>query len=443
MEAKRKFTVSIMVMVVLLTTLLATITPVNFTSVLAQDPVPSLTPWAYLPYISRQGSSTSEPISTSTATRTSTPTNTATATDTPTATPTSTTPATPTDTPTSTATATNTPTAVPEECNVHEPNDVPDQANTAQAGETQTDCIVPEIDVDWRVFSVTTESEVIIEVLGDGGSGDLYVKLYDNNLNLIESDTGWDGTDAQIDRLCGTGRDPLSAGTHYVSVEDYSNNDEIIPYDISLSVTPCPSAVVLANHSSYTTLDFSPSLIVVGEIQNNGIIGIMEPRIVVNLFDDNNQLIDTAIAYTYLAQYSWRDSALGAGDKTCFRAEFGEFDGWSYYEFETPTYSSTGDPLQNMTVYGDNGTYDSGDGSYRILGFVRNDNEVTVTDVDLIGTLYDAGSTVVGCGTIGANNDNLAPGQSSSFELTFSGYYRDYADVDSYRLQVDGFLQEP
>ncbi len=286
---------------------------------------------------------------------------------------------------------------------------------------------------------MTTEAEVIIEVLGDGGSGDLYVKLYDNNLNLIESDIGFGGTDAQIDRLCGTGQDPLSAGTYYVSVEDYLNNDEIIPYDISLVVAPCPSAVVLANHSSYITLDSSPSLIVVGEIQNNGVIGMRDIRLVVNLFNNSGQLIDTTVAYNF----RWLDSALGPGDKTCFQAEFSEFDGWSYYEFETPTYTSIGDPLQNMTVYGDNGTYDPGDGSYRILGFIRNDNDSQVTDVDLIATLYDTVNTTVGCGFTPTNNDDLNPGQSSSFELTFSGYYRDYADVDSYRLQVDGFLQEP
>ncbi|NIW97217.1 MAG: hypothetical protein GWN13_03025, partial [Phycisphaerae bacterium] len=327
----------------------------------------------------------------------------------------------------------------PTDCDLYEPNDTSEQANTIQPGEMRTDCVLPETDIDWWVFLVTTEAEVIIEVLGDGGSGDLYVKLYDNNLNLIESDIGFGGTDAQIDRLCGTGQDPLSAGTYYVSVEDYLNNDEIIPYDISLVVAPCPSAVVLANHSSYITLDSSPSLIVVGEIQNNGVIGMRDIRLVVNLFNNSGQLIDTTVAYNF----RWLDSALGPGDKTCFQAEFSEFDGWSYYEFETPTYTSIGDPLQNMTVYGDNGTYDPGDGSYRILGFIRNDNDSQVTDVDLIATLYDTVNTTVGCGFTPTNNDDLNPGQSSSFELTFSGYYRDYADVDSYRLQVDGFLQEP
>jgi hypothetical protein len=440
MEAKRKFAVSIMVMVVLLTTLLATITPVNFTSVLAQDPVSSLTPWVYLPYISRQASSTSEPTNTPTQTSTSIPTNTSTATNTTTTTPTATPTFTDTPTPTSTSTDTPTPTNTPIVGDIYEPDDTPEQANWIESGETQTHSIVSETDIDWVKFSVNTESQVITETSGE--SGDTVLRLYDSDLNQLEVDyDSGAGSFSRIDRLCGTGQDFLPAGIYYVRIEEWLNNAVIPSYDLTLSINACPSAVVLSNHSSYTTLDSSPSLIVVGEIQNNGIVGIMEPRIVVNLFDDSDQLIDTAIAYTHLARYSWRDSALGAGDKTCFQAEFSEFDGWSYYEFEAPTYSSTGDALENMTVYGDNGTYDPGDGSYRILGFVRNDNEVTVTDVDLIGTLYDAISNVVGCGTIGANNNNLAPGQSSSFELTFSGYYRDYADVDLYRLQVEGMPQ--
>ena len=91
-----------------------------------------------------------------------------------------------------------------------------------------------------------------------------------------------------------------------------------------------------------------------------------------------------------------------------------------------------------MTVYNDNGTYNPDDGSYRILGFVRNDNDVRVRYVRPIATLYNASGTVVECSYTYVNSTHLDPGQSSSFELTFSGWYRDYADVASYRIQVDG-----
>ncbi|NIT56555.1 MAG: hypothetical protein GWN00_10085, partial [Aliifodinibius sp.] len=82
---------------------------------------------------------------------------------------------------------------------------------------------------------------------------------------------------------------------------------------------------------------------------------------------------------------------LPANDKTCFLVSFDEFNGWSHFEFETPTYYSTTDNwLRNMVVYGDNGTYDPNNGSYRILGFVRNDNDIQIQSVQPIVTLYDA-----------------------------------------------------
>ncbi len=95
-----------------------------------------------------------------------------------------------------------------------------------------------------------------------------------------------------------------------------------------------------------------------------------------------------------------------------------------------------------MVVYGDNGTYDPNNGSYRILGFVRNDNDIQIQSVQPIVTLYDAAGIVIGCSYAYVNSTHLDPGQSSSFELTFSGYYRDYVDVVSYRIQVDGYPQQ-
>jgi hypothetical protein len=57
--------------------------------------------------------------------------------------------------------------------------------------------------------------------------------LYDSNLSLITSGK------PSITRLCGT--DELPAGTYYVKITD-ELNDEIISYDISLTVTPCSTS---------------------------------------------------------------------------------------------------------------------------------------------------------------------------------------------------------
>ena len=99
---------------------------------------------------------------------------------------------------------------------------------------------------------------------------------------------------------------------------------------------------------------------VVGEVQNSGDIGLSGIEVIANLFNGDDQLIDTDIDYVAL-------DVLRPGDKTCFSLWFSEWDGWSYYEFETPTYSSiTGDYLQNMTVHGDSGTYNPDDHSYTL-----------------------------------------------------------------------------
>jgi hypothetical protein len=113
-----------------------------------------------------------------------------------------------------------------------------------------------------------------------------------------------------------------------------------------------------------------------------------------------------------------------------------EPSGWSYYEFEAPTYDTDGQPLPNLTVFNDSGSYDPTFNWYKIIGQVRNDEVVLVTYVSPVGTIYTSSGTVVGCDFTYVNSTDLNPGQTSSFEMTF--YTRDYSDVTSYRLQVDG-----
>jgi len=319
----------------------------------------------------------------------------------------------------------------PPGCNSYEPNDTPGQANWIHDGETQRQCIIPETDVDWVKFSVGTTSKVSVGAADEGG--DIELRLYSGDLNLLESDYGWPNDPAQINRDCGIGGDPLAAGVYYARVEHWLNSAEIPSYDITLTADVCPAPVVLANHSHYTTS--YDSLIVVGEVQNSGEVGLSPVNVVANLFGSNGQLVDTGTNGVYL-------SVLPPGDKTCFTIGLDEPDGWSYYAFETPTYYSTSDDrLQNMTIYNDSGTYNPDGGSYRILGFVRNDNNARVRSIQPIVTLYNVSGTVIGCSYTFVNSTDLDPAQSSSFELTFSGYDRDYADVTAYRIQVDGDLQ--
>jgi hypothetical protein len=194
--------------------------------------------------------------------------------------------------------------------------------------------------------------------------------------------------------------------------------------------TPKPEGVdVLPNYSYFLTTD--NSFHIVGEIQNRTHHNVGFVKVSVNLFDVYDALIGTNNAFTYL----WD---LPTGEKTCFDIIFLDAPvGWSYMLFET-SYLDDGDPLPIMTVFDDSGHYDTSSGDYYILGQVRNDQGSLVESVSPVGTLYDANNTVLGCGYTYVNSTDLEPGQESEFRIDYSD--RDYSDVISYRIQVDGFI---
>lgn len=195
------------------------------------------------------------------------------------------------------------------------------------------------------------------------------------------------------------------------------------------TLTPPTAPVeVLSNHSHYVT-DYG-SMWIVGEVQNNTADYLRFVKITANIFNSSGQLLDTGYSYINLDN-------LPPGDKTCFDILVGdEPAGWSYYEFESPSYQTGGKPLPNLTIINDSGSYNSTYGWYKIIGQVRNDHGSRVEYVSPVGIVYNASGTVVGCGYTYVSATHLDPGQTSSFEMNFTG--RDYADVVSYRLQVDG-----
>lgn len=169
-----------------------------------------------------------------------------------------------------------------------------------------------------------------------------------------------------------------------------------------------------------------------GEVQNNTSSYAYLVKVPVNLFNSSGQLVDTDYTYTTLD--------LPAGKKSCFRLSiYNPPADWAYFRFESLTYySSANEPWPNLTLYNHYGTL-LPDGSYKILGFVRNDESYRLEGVEIEGALYNASGTIIGCGLTWPSNDKLDPGQTSSFELNYSYYYRNYSDVTSYRLQADGY----
>lgn len=184
---------------------------------------------------------------------------------------------------------------------------------------------------------------------------------------------------------------------------------------------------ILSNHTSY--VDSIDYLNVVGEVENTTSNHLQFVRITGNFFGSGGQLLDTDFTYIWL-------NNLPAGQKTCFKLWLPEPVGWSYYQFESVSYWTDGEPLPNLYLYNHSGSYDPTFGWYEIIGMVRNDHGTRVDFVSPVGTVYNAAGKVLGCDFTYVNSTDLDPGQSSSFEMTFLG--RDYSDVTSYRLQVDG-----
>jgi hypothetical protein len=184
--------------------------------------------------------------------------------------------------------------------------------------------------------------------------------------------------------------------------------------------------------SNYSVVSSEGYLDIAGEVQNNTANHLSLVKIAANFFSSSGRLLDTDYTYIQLDN-------LPASDKTCFHISLEEPLGWAHYEFESPTCYVSGGPLPDLIVLNDSGSYDSYYGWYKIIGQVRNDHSTRVEYVNPVGTLYSASGTVMGCGSTFVNSTHLDPGQTSSFEMNF--YSRDYAAVALYRVQVDGDLQ--
>ncbi|MBT3879253.1 MAG: hypothetical protein HOF76_09415, partial [Candidatus Scalindua sp.] len=123
----------------------------------------------------------------------------------------------------------------------YEPDNSPTEATNITSGNPQTHSINPVGDEDWLKFTLATPSGVLLQT--SGTSGDTRMWLYDSSINQIEyNDDGGAGYFSKIDRICDT--DELPAGTYYVKIDEYGDNNPITSYSISLTVTTCQSITV-------------------------------------------------------------------------------------------------------------------------------------------------------------------------------------------------------
>jgi hypothetical protein len=193
--------------------------------------------------------------------------------------------------------------------------------------------------------------------------------------------------------------------------------------------TPDPTSVnILPNHTYYSEEN---RFHIVGEVENTSTYNLRYVVITANIFNSSGQLLDTTYTLTYL-------DILEADEKTCFHLIVDYPEGWDYYEFEL-SYWADGDTLPDLSVTNLSPEYNSDNGWYDITGDVTNNEGVSVENVGLTGTLYDASNDVVGCSFANTEPSDLDPSQTRSFYLTFLG--RDYHDVTDYRIQADADIQ--
>ena len=111
---------------------------------------------------------------------------------------------------------------------------------TINGGSPQTHSIYPIADQDWVTFTLANNSSVTLETSGLS-SGDTRMWLYDNVISQLSFNDDINLQDgnlySRIDYSCDT--TPLSAGTYFVKVDEYGNDDTIDAYTLSLNVTPC------------------------------------------------------------------------------------------------------------------------------------------------------------------------------------------------------------
>ncbi len=116
----------------------------------------------------------------------------------------------------------------------YEPDDTSGEAKIIQSGVAQVHSIIPANDVDWVKFTLTNKSDVTLET--DGTSGDTRMWLYNNSLTEIAFNDDVDfNSDSLFSKITQTA---LAAGTYYVKVDEYYNNNEIPSYTLAANIVP-------------------------------------------------------------------------------------------------------------------------------------------------------------------------------------------------------------
>ena len=121
-----------------------------------------------------------------------------------------------------------------------EPDDTAGTAKVITGGQTQNRSIHAIGNTDWAKFTLSAKSEVRIETAG--AAGDTVLSLYGPNSSSALVELNDDDGAGDFSLIARTGANALAAGTYYIKVEEYNNNDVIVAYTLNLTVTPTTAA---------------------------------------------------------------------------------------------------------------------------------------------------------------------------------------------------------
>jgi len=201
------------------------------------------------------------------------------------------------------------------------------------------------------------------------------------------------------------------------------------PWVITPTATPTTElegdVYVLPNSHGY--MDEGGGLHAVGEVQNDTGSILTDVLVTVHIYDDDGSWLASASNYVLLDR-------LLPGGHTCFHVYHEPIAGAYQFDIDSPDYSTTTEVPPSLVFTDHSARYDSG--WIVIDGEVTNEEEQSVIDGRVVGAIYDAEYTVLGCEYCYLDNSDLGPGESSTFELTFTD--RDYEDVLHYFIQAEG-----
>lgn len=195
-----------------------------------------------------------------------------------------------------------------------------------------------------------------------------------------------------------------------------------------------PPVSVLNTHSYfYEQSAYSDYLHVVGEIRSNKEAEILTGiTVYVDLLDAGGAVVETSYDSTI-------DLDLPPDEKRCFHVTFANPPDWDDYTVRTMV-SFGGEPWLDYTVLDSQSERPYPDG-YHIEGNIRNDDPADVVNPWVLGTLYAADGTVLGCRRNWiTSHAALESGESAPFEVFFNDGA--YDAVASYRIQLAGERSE-